>query len=89
MPGNALYTDLSAYYDLMCADIDYGAQSRCIQRLQQLFGNAGNRHLDLACGTGPHVRHFIDAGFTLYSKLSKNAFELVSASPPPWILPNL
>lgn len=63
MPGNALYTDLSGYYDLMCADIDYSAQSHCVQRLQQLFGNAGNRHLDLACGTGPHVRHFIDAGF--------------------------
>lgn len=63
MPGNALYTDLSGYYDLMCADIDYGAQSRCVQRLQQLFGNAGNRHLDLACGTGPHVRQFVDAGF--------------------------
>ncbi|MCQ4312830.1 class I SAM-dependent methyltransferase [Pseudomonas stutzeri] len=63
MPGNALYTDLSGYYDLMCADIDYTAQSHCIQRLQQLFGNAGIRHLDLACGTGPHVRHFIDAGF--------------------------
>ena len=63
MPGNALYTDLSAYYDLMCADIDYSAQSHCVQRLQQLFGNASNRHLDLACGTGPHVRHFIDARF--------------------------
>ncbi|MFL9812231.1 class I SAM-dependent methyltransferase [Stutzerimonas sp. VN223-3] len=63
MPGNALYTDLSGYYDLMCADIDYTAQSHCIHRLQQLFGNAGIRHLDLACGTGPHVRHFIDAGF--------------------------
>ncbi len=63
MPGNALYTDLSGYYDLMCADIDYRAQSHCVQRLQQLFGNGGNRHLDLACGTGPHVRHFIDAGF--------------------------
>lgn len=63
MPGDALYTDLSGYYDLMCADIDYGAQSHCVQRLQQLFGNAGNRHLDLACGTGPHVRHFIDAGY--------------------------
>lgn len=63
MPGNALYTDLSGYYDLMCADIDYQAQSQCIQRLQQLFGNAGKRHLDLACGTGPHVRHFIDAGY--------------------------
>lgn len=63
MPGDALYTDLSGYYDLMCADIDYGAQSHCVHRLQQLFGNAGNRHLDLACGTGPHVRHFIDAGY--------------------------
>ncbi|PTQ70032.1 class I SAM-dependent methyltransferase [Pseudomonas sp. GV071] len=63
MPGNALYTDLSGYYDLMCADIDYQAQSHCVHRLQQLFGNTGKRHLDLACGTGPHVRHFIDAGY--------------------------
>jgi len=63
MPGKTLYTDLSGYYDLMCADIDYRAQSNCIQRLQRLFGNGGNRHLDLACGTGPHVRHFIDAGY--------------------------
>lgn len=63
MPSNAIYTDLSAYYDLMCADIDYGTQSQCVQRLQQLFGNGGKRHLDLACGTGPHVRHFLDAGY--------------------------
>lgn len=63
MSGNALYTDLSGYYDLMCADIDYRAQSHCVQRVQKLFGNGGNRHLDLACGTGPHVRHFIDAGY--------------------------
>ncbi|WP_028614901.1 class I SAM-dependent DNA methyltransferase [Halopseudomonas pelagia] len=63
MPSNAIYTDLSGYYDLMCADIDYRAQSQCVQRLQQLFGSAGNRHLDLACGTGPHVRHLLDAGY--------------------------
>lgn len=63
MPGDALYTDLSGYYDLMCADIDYRAQSHCVHRLQQLFGNGAARHLDLACGTGPHVRHFIDAGY--------------------------
>ena len=63
MPGNALYTDLSGYYDLMCADIDYRAQSHSAHRLHQLFGNAGKRHLDLACGTGPHVRHFLDAGY--------------------------
>ena len=63
MPSNAIYTDLSAYYDLMCADIDYHAQSHYVHRLQQLLGNSGKRHLDLACGTGPHVRHFLDAGY--------------------------
>lgn len=63
MPANALYTDLSGYYDLMCMDIDYPAQSNAIRRLHQIFGNGGTNHLDLACGTGPHVRHFIDAGY--------------------------
>lgn len=63
MPANAIYTDLSGYYDLMCADIDYSAQSDCVHRLQQLLGNGGKRHLDLACGTGPHVRHLLDAGY--------------------------
>lgn len=64
MSVNALYTDLSGYYDLMCVDIDYQAQSNAIRRLHQIFGNEGKRHLDVACGTGPHVRHFLDAGFT-------------------------
>ncbi len=63
MSSNALYTDLSAYYDLLCTDIDYQAQSSSIRRLHQLFGNQGDRHLDLACGTGPHVRHFLDFGY--------------------------
>ena len=60
-----LYTQiLSGYYDLMCADIDYQAQSHFIKRLHQIFGNGANTHLDLACGTGPHVRHFINFGYT-------------------------
>lgn len=63
MSANALYTDLSGYYDLMCAGIDYQAQSHSIRRLHQIFGNGGNTHLDLACGTGPHVRYFIDFGY--------------------------
>lgn len=63
MTSNALYTDLPAYYDLMCADIDYQSQSNCVRRLHQIFGNNGNTHLDLACGTGPHVHHFIDFGY--------------------------
>jgi SAM-dependent methyltransferase len=47
----------------MCVDIDYQTQSNCIYRLHQLFGNDGNTYLDLGCGTGPHVRHFIDLGY--------------------------
>lgn len=62
--STALYTDLSAYYDLLCADIDYHTQSQAVQRLQQIFGNGGKTHLDLACGTGPHIRHFLDVGFS-------------------------
>lgn len=64
MSSNALYTDLSGYYDLLCTDIDYQAQSHCVQRLYRLFGSGGINHLDLACGTGPHVRHFIDSGYS-------------------------
>ena len=63
MSSNALYIDLSAYYDLMCSDINYQQQSASIHRLQQFLGNNGLQHLDLACGTGPHVRHFIDFGY--------------------------
>jgi ubiquinone/menaquinone biosynthesis C-methylase UbiE len=63
MSETILYTDLSAYYDLMCADIDYLAQSDTAHRLQQIFGNQGSKHLDLACGTGPHIRHLIDRGY--------------------------
>jgi SAM-dependent methyltransferase len=80
-PHSQLYTDLSGYYDLLCADIDYHAQSNGIQRLHQIFGGCNNSdrndrssdrrsdrsgrktHLDLGCGTGPHVRHFLDFGY--------------------------
>ena len=61
--SNALYTDLSTYYDLMCCDIDYYAQSQAVHRLHQLLGNAGRNHLDLACGTGPHIYHFLSLGY--------------------------
>lgn len=64
MPSSTqLYTDLSCYYDLMCTDIDYPAQSTGVRRLNQLFGNGGSSHLDLACGTGPHIRHLLDSGY--------------------------
>lgn len=64
MSSTALYTDLSGYYDLMCADINYQEQSAYVRRLHDLLGNQGKNYLDLACGTGPHLRHFIDFGYT-------------------------
>lgn len=63
MSSTALYTDLSSYYDLMCADINYEEQSEYVRRVHQLFGNQGKHYLDLACGTGPHVQHFINFGY--------------------------
>jgi ubiquinone/menaquinone biosynthesis C-methylase UbiE len=63
MSSNALYTNLSGYYDLMCADINYLEQSQTVRRLHDIFGNGGRNHLDLACGTGPHIEHFIQFGY--------------------------
>ncbi|NVK72430.1 MAG: class I SAM-dependent methyltransferase [Oceanospirillaceae bacterium] len=63
MSDNALYTDLSGYYDLMCADINYQAQSNNAHRLHQIFGNGGKKHLDLACGTGPHIGFLQQQGY--------------------------
>lgn len=61
--STALYTDLSAYYDLMCADIDYQSQSDCVRRLHHIFGNQGLQHIDLACGTGPHIQYFLQYAY--------------------------
>ena len=58
-----LYTDLSGCYDLMCAHINYGEQCNQAHRLHKLFGSGGNTFLDLACGTGPHIEHFLRFGY--------------------------
>ncbi|RYG10541.1 MAG: class I SAM-dependent methyltransferase, partial [Chitinophagaceae bacterium] len=63
MSSTALYTDLSSYYDLMCADINYKEQSEYARRIHALFGTNGKTYLDLACGTGPHIEHFITFGY--------------------------
>lgn len=63
MPDTTLYTDLSAYYDLMCSDINYIEQCDTAHRLHRIFGNKGLQYLDLACGTGPHVERFIELGY--------------------------
>jgi SAM-dependent methyltransferase len=47
----------------MCADINYQEQSAYLRRLHDLLGNQGKNYLDLACGTGPHIRQLIDFGY--------------------------
>jgi SAM-dependent methyltransferase len=63
MPKPALYTDLSNYYDLMCSNIDYAEQCAGAYRIHQVFGGGGCEYLDLACGTGPHIEHFLAYGY--------------------------
>lgn len=63
MPNNRLYGDLSGFYDVMCAEIDYVAQCEAALRIHKLLGNGGLNYLDLACGTGPHIAQFLDYGY--------------------------
>lgn len=81
MSFNALYTDLSGYYDVMCGNIDYRAQSNAVQRLHHIFGTGGNLHLDVACGTGSHVRHFIDNGYVSSGLINQPMLDIAAITP--------
>jgi SAM-dependent methyltransferase len=63
--SGSLYADLSAYYDRFCAEVDYAEQCEFAQRVFDGFASSGGRdYLDLACGTGQHLRHMQQRGFT-------------------------
>lgn len=60
----SLYTDLSSFYDLFCAEVDYEAQSSFTQRVFACFASSNGRdYLDLACGTGQHMEWMERYGF--------------------------
>ncbi len=64
MSANALYTDLSdlLWRILMCRVATKRRVTAFVGYIR-FCGNKGKTHLDLGCGTGPHVRHFIDYGY--------------------------
>jgi ubiquinone/menaquinone biosynthesis C-methylase UbiE len=64
MPSPPLYTDLSHYYDVLCSNIDYGEQCDFGMRANRIWGNGGDKYLDLACGSGSLLAHFAQADFT-------------------------
>jgi ubiquinone/menaquinone biosynthesis C-methylase UbiE len=61
--GN-LYADLSGYYDLFCAQVDYAEQCAFTKRVFDCFTRStGQQYLDLACGTGAHIELMQGYGF--------------------------
>ncbi len=65
IPNGNLYTNLSAYYDLFCADVDYAGQCATTSRIFECFAQTdGRQYLDLACGTGAHIQIMQTLGFT-------------------------
>ena len=61
MEKQAIYRDLAEYYDLIYSWKDYEKEAFV---LKQLFSehkkSIGTRLLDVACGTGHHIRHLKD-----------------------------
>ncbi|MFT5084710.1 MAG: SAM-dependent methyltransferase [Lentisphaeria bacterium] len=63
MSSTVLCTELAHSYDLVCSEINYQDQSKSACRIHHLFGNGGLACLDLGCGTGPHIDHFVQKGY--------------------------
>lgn len=77
--SGSLYTDLSAYYDGFCHEVDYGAQAEFAERAFACFGHSeGRACMDLACGTGQLLAQMGARGFTL-SGLDNSA-EMLAAT---------
>jgi len=66
MSTPSLYADLSHYYDILCANIDYLEHSQFLMRASKARGNAGMRYLDLGCGSGVLLNYFYDAGYSCH-----------------------
>ncbi len=61
-----LYDDLSSYYDQFCSHVNYEEQSDFAYRAFNCFAKATERnYLDLACGTGQHLKLMAEKGFTV------------------------
>jgi len=56
-----LYCDLAQYYDLLYSQKDYAGEAIKLKKLVAKYKQSqGNELLDVACGTGHHIKHLKD-----------------------------
>jgi len=61
MEKQVLYRDLAKYYDLIYSWKDYAKEASELKNLFSKYKkSAGTRLLDVACGTGYHIKHLKD-----------------------------
>jgi len=61
MENQVLYRDLAKYYDLIYYRKDYAKEASELKKLFSKYKkSAGTRLLDVACGTGRHIKHLKD-----------------------------
>ncbi|TET28556.1 MAG: class I SAM-dependent methyltransferase [Candidatus Heimdallarchaeota archaeon] len=61
MKKEALYKTLAKYYDLIYTWKDYEKEAEEIKKLINKYKlSSGNQLLDIACGTGSHIKYFVD-----------------------------
>lgn len=61
MQKQMLYRDLAKYYDLLYSDKQYAREAARLKKLIAKYRRSqGNELLDIACGTGSHIKHLKD-----------------------------
>lgn len=71
------YSKLALYYDEMYREIDYEGHSKHLHEIiQQHKKTSGNKLLDVACGTGTHIKYLLDYYDTSGYDLSDEMLEV-------------
>jgi len=71
------YTRLARYYDKLYKNIDYKTNSSKLHEfIQQYKKSAGNSWLDVACGSGTHIKHLMDKYNAMGLDLSEAMLEV-------------
>ncbi len=83
MKKEALYKSLAKYYDLIYTWKDYGKEAVEIKKLINKYKlSAGKQLLDVACGTGSHIKYFVDDFDCIGVDLNPEMLELAKEKAP-------